>query len=176
VAHNLEIGAGDNPQPGYWHCDRHVSRINRHLLDFVCDALYLPFGDGELDNILLFGVVEHFGIYEVQEVFLEISRCLCRGGKVRFDVPNLDWFLEVYRTGKCPVSGNPLDPVRDEAWILKAIYGSQDGLGQFHRWGWNEKRMREFLMKPNWEFSKVELIGRQWRDPEPNHLIWECIK
>lgn len=167
---NLEIGSGSNPQPGYVHLDRYLDRDSRGLVDVVGDAGRLPFLDGSFDSVLMFGVFEHFGIFEIQEVMLEIVRVLKPGGSFRFDVPDFDWFLERYRDpGK-------LGKDRTEDWVLKSIFGGQDGPGMFHKWAWNEKRLEDFLRKPNWNFSKVRLAGRQWRDPEPNHLIWECVK
>ena len=167
---NLEIGCGNNPQPGYLHCEKYVDNSNRHFVDLVCDASSVPLPDGSCDSILMFGVFEHFGYFEIQEVLLEIVRLLGKGGTFKFDVPDFDWFLERYMRPEL------LEKGRDEEWVLKAIFGGQDAPGMFHKWGWNEKRLRAFLEKPNWNFSEVKLIGRQWRDPEPNHLIWECVK
>ena len=124
----------------------------------------------------MFGVFEHFGFFEVQEVILEVSRVLAPGGVFKFDVPDFDWFIEAYRTGIDKNTGNLLEPHRNEKWIMHSIFGGQDGPGMFHRWGWNELRLREFLAKPNWGFSSFSLVGRQWRDAEANHLIWECVK
>lgn len=167
---NLEIGAGGNPQPGYIHCDRFIDPANPRALDFVCDARRVPLADGQCDSVLMFGVFEHFGYFEVQEVILEVVRLLRPGGVFKFDVPDFDWFIDRY------VHPEKLGGGRDEQWILKSIFGGQDAPGMFHLWGWNESRLRAFLEKPNWAFSSVTLVGRAWRDPEPNHLIWECVK
>lgn len=167
---NLEIGSGSNPHPGYRHCDRYYDRSQRDLLDFVCDAHRLSVPSLSCSNVLMFGVFEHFGFYEVQEVMLEVVRVLEPGGVFRFDVPDFDWFVERYTRPEL------LTGERNEDWVLKAIFGGQDGPGMFHKFGWNERRLKEFLLKPNWNFSEVKLIGRQWRDPEENHLIWECKK
>lgn len=175
---NIEIGSGGNPQPGYIHIDAYVDDNTRHLVDIVADARSLPFSDGEIDNVLMFGVFEHFGFFEVQEVLLEISRVLKVGGVFRFDVPDFDWFIEVYRNGCTidPFTKIALDPHRDMTWVMHAIFGGQDNPGMFHKWGWGEARLTEFLKKPNWEFSDIKLVGRQWRDPESNHLIYDCTR
>jgi predicted SAM-dependent methyltransferase len=173
---NLEIGSGCNPQPGYVHCDAFRNPDCPDALDIVCDARSIPLPDAHCASILMFGVFEHFGFFEVQEVLREVSRLLEKGGTFKFDVPDFDWFLEVYRTGIDPVTSLPIDPVRDEKWIMHAIFGGQDAPGMFHKWGWNEKRLRDFLQNKKWNFSEVRLVGRQWRDPESNHLIWECVK
>jgi predicted SAM-dependent methyltransferase len=166
----LEIGSGGNPQPGYIHLERFIHPNDRYLVDICGDAFCLPFGIGVFDRVLMFGVFEHFGIFEIQEVMLEIIRVLKPGGVFRFDVPDFDWFMERYfNPGKLP-------PGRGDSWVMHAIFGGQDGPGQTHKWGWNEKRIRDFLKMPNWDFEKVDLIGRQWRDAEPNHLIWDCFK
>lgn len=167
---NLEIGCGRNPQPGYLHAERYWSNAGRGSVDIILDANCLPFGNGSFDSILMFGVVEHFGFFELQEVFLEIMRVLRKGGALKFDVPDFDWFVERYRQPEL------LEKNRDESWVLHAIFGGQDGPGQFHKWGWSERRMMGFLKKPNWSFSEIKMVGRQWRDPEENHLIWECVK
>lgn len=173
---NLEIGSGCNPQPGYIHCDTHRDINCPSALDIVCDARAVPLDSGSCDSILMFGVFEHFGYYEVQEVLLEVWRLLREGGTFKFDVPDFDWFVEAYRTRKCSITGNQIDPIRDDMWFMKSFYGGQDTPGMFHKWMWNQKRLEDFLAKPNWRFSSFKLIGRQWRDPEPNHLIYEVIK
>lgn len=171
---NLEIGSGCNPTPGFVHCDAYRDSNCPDALDFICDARNVPYPNGHCDVILMFGVFEHFGIFEIEDVMSEIFRLLAPGGKFKFDVPDFDWFLEVYRTGNDPVTGLKVQSHRTEEWILKSIFGGQDKPGMFHKWGWNEKRLRAFLEK--WKFSEIRMIGRQWRDPESNHLIWECIK
>ncbi len=172
----LEIGSGNNPQPGYIHTDFYVDDSNRHLVDVVCDAKHLPFADGEFDNVLMFGVFEHFGYFEIQEVLLEVSRVLQPGGIFKFDVPDFDWFIHAYLTGKDRNTGEKLEPSRDEKWIMHSLFGGQDGPGMYHKWGWSEKRIMEFMNKPNWEFSEVKIVGHQWRDPEANHIIIDCVK
>ena len=167
---SLDLGSGNNPQPGYIHMERFLDRVHPMMPDVIGDGFKLPFICESFDSVLMFGVFEHFGYFEVQEVLHEIIRVLKIGGSFKFDVPDFDWFIDAYQ-GKIK-----LDPVRTEAWIMQAFYGGQDGPGMYHRWGWNEKRMRDFLSKPNWNFSSFNLVGRQWRDPEPNHLIWECVK
>lgn len=173
---NIEIGSGGNPQPGYIHIDAFVDANTRHLVDIVADARALPFSDGEIDSALMFGVFEHFGLFEASEVLLEISRVLSPGGVFKFDVPDFDWFIHAYLTGEDRNTGRELDPIRDEAWVMHAIFGGQNGPGMTHKWGWNEARLTEFLKKPNWEFSEINMVGRQWRDPESNHLIYECTR
>ena len=176
MAKNIEIGSGGNPQPSYIHIDAYVDNNTRHLVDIVADARSLPFNDGEIDSVLMFGVFEHFGIFEASQVLLEISRVLKVGGKFKFDVPDFDWFIHAYLTGEDRITGLKLDPNRDMNWIMHAFYGGQENEGMFHKWGWNQKRLEEFLNKPNFEFSSIEFLGRQWRDPESNHLIYECTR
>lgn len=176
MAINLEIGVGSNPQPGYVHSDFVLTRDNRQHVDIVFSARQIPFRNESVDGILMFGVFEHFGIYDIQEVMLEIFRVLKPSGSFRFDVPDFDWFVEVYRTEIDPVTGKPLEPHRDERWVMHAIFGGQDGPGMEHKWGWSQRRLEEFLRKPNWPFSAINFLGRQWRDAEENHLIYECVK
>lgn len=179
----LEIGCGSNPQPGYIHTDLYVDDSNRHLVDVVCDARHLPFGDGEFDSVLMFGVFEHFGYFEIQEVLLEISRVLQPGGVFKFDVPDFDWFIHAYLTGKDRNTDLMLDPCRDEKWVMHSLFGGQDGPGMFHKWAWSEKRLYEFLTNSKYGFSMVKSLGRNceannWprKDGEDNHLIFYCAK
>ncbi len=167
---SLEIGCGGNPQPGYIHSDFRLHSGNRAFVDVVCDGKALSFRRGVFDSVLMFGVFEHFGIFEIQEVMLEIYRVLKPSGTFRFDVPDFDWFVERYLHPELLESG------RTEEWVLKSIFGAQDGLGMVHQWGWNQKRLEDFLMKPNWPFSRIQFLSRQWRDPEENHLVYECVK
>ena len=167
---NVEIGCSGNPQPGYIHCDRFFDRSNHADVDVVCDAAVLPFGDGLVDSVLMFGVFEHFGYFEVQEVLLEVSRVLREGGSFKFDVPDFNWFLERY------LHPELLEDGRTEEWVLHSLFGWQRHGLDFHRWGWSKRRLEDFLRKPNWNFIDVRFLGRQWRDPESNHLIYECKK
>lgn len=167
---HLEIGSGDNPQPGYVHMERFMGACGSCLPDIIGDACRIPFINGCLDSVLMFGVFEHFGFFEICGVVLEVFRALKPGGTFKFDVPDFDWFVERYIRPELRTGG------RDEEWILKSIFGGQDGPGMKHCWGWNEERLFRFLTDKIFGFSSVSLIGRQWRDPEPNHLIWECIK
>ena len=172
---NLEIGSGGNPQPGYLHLERYVEGLDMDQYDVVADARSMPFPDEWFDSALMFGVFEHLGFFEAEEALSEISRVMKIGAIFKFDVPDFDWFVHAYISGK-DENGEPLRPERDEAWVLKSIFGGQDGPGMFHKWGWNERRMRELLSNPSCGFSFFRLVGRQWRDPEHNHLIWECVK
>src|SRR3990167_10391580 len=131
---SLEIGSGKNPQPGYIHLERFIDRNSIGLVDVCGDAHNLPFYNRSFDSVLMFGVFEHFGIFEIQEVMLEIVRVLKEGGVFRFDVPDFDWFMERY------IHPESLGPGRTTQWILHAIFGVQDGSGMEHRWGWNEGR------------------------------------
>ena len=169
---NLEIGSGNNPQPGYVHTDRYLDHKHPCLPDVCCDASDLPFRNDIFDSVLMFGVFEHFGIFEIQIVVHEVVRVLRKGGTFKVDVPDFDWFVGHY----LEIRNEPLDPVRTKEWIMHAIFGGQEAPGMFHKWAWNETRLRKFLEKPNWAFSTVSLVGRKWRDPEANHLIWECVK
>ena len=72
MAFNLEIGSGINPQPGYVHMERFIDNSNFRFVDICGDAFRIPFLDGVFDSILLFGVFEHFGYFEIQEVALDL--------------------------------------------------------------------------------------------------------
>ena len=125
----------------------------------------------------MFGVFEHLGRFEALDALREISRVLVPGGIFKFDVPDLDWFVSAYISGNDPDTGRPLgESGRDEEWVLKSIFGGQDGPGQFHKWGYGKRHLDALLARPEWGFAEVRFIGRQWRDPEHNHLIYECKK
>lgn len=170
----LEIGCGSNPTPGYLNTDFYVDSKNGHFVDQQADARELPFPDASFVEVLAFGVIEHFGRFEVPKVFSEAYRVLKPGGIFKFDVPDFDWFVHAYTSGKDIFTGMDLTPNRTEEWIMKSIFGGQDGPGQYHKWGWNERRIGDVIRESL--FKSYVLTGRQWRDPEHNHLIFECRK
>jgi len=151
-----------------------VGYKNKHLVDQEADARELPFEDGKFSEVLAFGVIEHFDRFEVKRVFSEVYRVLKSGGIFKFDVPDFDWFAHAYLTGFDKIKGQRISADRDEEWLLKGIFGGQDGPGQYHKWAWNQRRMGIFILSTR--FKSSQLVGRQWRDPEENHLIWECVK
>jgi hypothetical protein len=131
------------------------------------DIFNLPFVDESVDEILAEHLIEHLTYEEEKEFFLESFRLLKPGGKLRLEVPDLEWvlrkfieakddFKDFYQVGAVDhYFGN--GPETDNRWglLTTAIWGNQNGGGQFHKNGFTIGKFQS--IKNLIGFSEVEI-------------------
>lgn len=110
------------------------------------DVFNLPYKDGEVDEILCLGFVEHLSFEDERKFFLEVKRTLKQGGLLHLTVPDFDslakqWldakddFQDFYMIGtKEHWFGNCSRSLGNKwGYLTASIFGNQNGAGQFHK-------------------------------------------
>jgi hypothetical protein len=144
----VEIGCGESPLPPFdrWiHTDFKTFYTTDHV-EIECSGYELPFKGNEVGKIWLAGVWEHFSYHECELAIENWDRCLVDGGEIYFNFPPIDDYIRRYNEGEV-----------NWDWLMGAIYGWQRFEKDFHRSGWCEKTIIEFLKK--WEKKyQIEII------------------
>jgi predicted SAM-dependent methyltransferase len=146
----LHIGCGNNVKEGYVNIDKFVK--NASIENY--DILKLPIDENSVDEVLAEHVVEHLTFQEEREFFYEMYRVLKTGGKLKLEVPDIEWvlstfleanddFKDFYQVGAVDhYFGNGM--AIDNRWSLltTAIWGNQNGEGQFHKNGYTVDKLK----------------------------------
>ena len=77
----LNLGCGDKLIEGYINVDVATSRKGV-APDVLADLRSLPFGSNYADEILAVHVIEHFYLWEAEDVLNHWKNCLRRGGQI----------------------------------------------------------------------------------------------
>jgi len=135
----IEIGSGQNPQPGCAHVE---VTSNFPDVDIVCDVSSerLPIADGVSDEVLANHVIEHIPWRNLTFVVSEWNRILRPGGRVVLRTPNLKKICEQYLKGEIsPEWPADMDALIDtfgsfgpSQWALVKLFSGQDYPSNFH--------------------------------------------
>jgi len=140
----LHIGSGLNLKDGYTNVDKFVTHPDIENWDI----LNLPVEDSCVEFVLAEHLAEHLTFAEEKQFFYEMFRVLKPHGTLRIEVPDIEWVLKAFISAKDNFQdfykvgavdhyfGNGL-PI-DNRWSLltTAIWGNQNGEGQFHKNGY----------------------------------------
>jgi len=189
----LNLGCASNLLEGYVNIDQDSMEVIRKrypYLEFPYDAkifnydvFNLPYRDGEVDEIIADGFIEHLSFIEEKKIFEEIKRVLKPGGKIEFSVPNFekvviawlaakdDWkdfySLEEKDINKQHWFGT-YSYNQDNRWgyITAMLFGSQHGEGQYHQNCYTSPKIHAMMTKLG--FSDTIVTEWNWkgdRDP-----------
>jgi SAM-dependent methyltransferase len=146
----LHIGCGNNIKEGYVNVDKYVKNVSIKNWDIF----NLPIDENSVDEVLAEHLAEHLTFQEEKEFFLEMYRVLKMGGKLILEVPDIEWVLRTFLEAKDDFKdfyqvgavdhyfGNGLQ--LDNRWSLlaTAIWGNQNGEGQFHKNGYTVDKLK----------------------------------
>lgn len=137
VGVRLNLGCGGKQVAGYIGVDfeENYSGVKP---DVVADLRSLPFEDGSVDEVLAVHVIEHFYLWEVEDVLKEWKRVLKPGGKIVLELPCLDKIINAF----IEYSGAP--PVNLAMWGLYGDPGHKDEK-MCHRWAYSVNALRALL-------------------------------
>jgi len=148
LAIRLNLGCGNKILDGYLNCD-YEDNYSDNKPDVPCDIRELPFDNDFADEILAVHVLEHFYVWEVEDVLNEWIRVLKPGGKLVIEVPCLDKIINHF----IKFDGAP--PVNLAMWGLYGDPSYQDAR-MTHRWCYSEKQLEALLKQVNLTEIKSE--------------------
>lgn len=175
---NIEIGPGEDPQPGYnafVEVRKDLETMLRkrgtfHHMDFQRDGLNPNKGGFEnntADRILAIHMLEHVGRDKQAFFFKQCKRVLKPGGVLEVHVPNLDFIVKAYEVWR--VKGRT-DLLLDNLQV--ALFGAGEGHFHKHRIAYNAPMLRWMFEK--FGFRNVKNLTTQKKD---RHTIgWEWVQ
>lgn len=159
----LEIGSGQNPQPGYKHLDIDP---NFPQIDYVSDLAKdgIPLPDASCDEILANHVIEHIPWRKLPFVLSECSRVLRPGGSMVIRTPDLEFicrsYLEKEITPEWPGDMDKMEEVfgsfGPSQWAIVKLFSGQDYESNFHFVCLDFEAAEQLLLRNG--FSQVERV------------------
>jgi SAM-dependent methyltransferase len=148
----LNLGSGDLSLPGYLNVDQASERGGHHP-DIISDIRKLDLPACHADEILAIHVLEHFYLWEVDDVLAEWRRVLKPGGRLVIELPDL---IKCARNLlKAPDIANP------DQWKLNmfGLYGDQNWREPImtHKWGWTRQLLESKLKQCGFTEIRHEL-------------------
>ncbi len=145
----LHIGCGKNFLADYVNIDAYVKGDGIKNWDI----LNLPIEENSIIEVLAEHVVEHLSFADEEKFFREMYRVLHSAGKLKIEVPDVEWvfqkfvsgkddFKDFYQTGSLDhYFGNGKDTEQRWSLLATAIWGNQNGEGQFHKNGYTKSKI-----------------------------------
>jgi predicted SAM-dependent methyltransferase len=143
----INLGCGHVPLDGYLNIDR------RELpgVDIVAEAGNLPFGPGEIDEIVSAHLLEHFPQEQLKRELLPYWKSLLKpGGLFRAVVPDAEAMIREYSAGRYPYDH-----------LRQVFYGAQDYDGDFHHNMFIPSHMSVLLVEAGFVDEKIVEAGRR---------------
>lgn len=177
----LELGAGHRGTRNYIHHDAYPFPG----IDLVCKPWELPYGDGELDEVLALAFIEHLTYGEAFDTFREVHRCLKPGGEFVFDVPDYPAWAAMYLRWIDPTLHLSREPEASLEHCRQTLFGWQRWPGDEHKSGWDETLLIDELMTTKFDvnvrqdgqfFLDRGLYRRRFTQPWNAHLYVVAVK
>jgi len=128
----VNIGCGLNYREGYINIDVREEVKPDIVLDL--EECKLPFGDGEVSEIIAHDIIEHVSFRKVRDLFIEFNRVLKIGGQISIRVPDIRSLAK---------------NVMERAWSYWEIgywfYGAQDYPQNIHKSGFTFEALASLL-------------------------------
>lgn len=155
------------------------------------DIFNLPFSDNSVDEIRADSLIEHLSFYEESRFFKEVRRVLKPGGVFRFETPDFedavrlwldakDEWKEFYRNDTEAIESNhwfgQYSYSTDNRWgyLMAMIFGSQNGLGQYHKNCYTVPKIRALLDYLG--FVELEISHYRWKGDRDLMIAVRSIK
>ena len=126
-------------------------------VDFIGDVTDLTQFDTETaEEVYASHVLEHVSFLKIQKIFNEVFRILKKGGEFFISVPDLEVITRLFIEEKDPSS---------KIQIMKYIYGGQIDQFDFHKCGFWEDLVLNFLKNSNFKkYKKVQFFEDKFND------------
>lgn len=130
----INLGCGNHPLDGFINVD-----LNPAWADVVCDVRCLDvFDDNYADEIVASHLIEHFYLWEVQDILAEWKRVLKPNGNLYLECPDLQKVAAMFLHGGYPD--------RFTLWGFYGDPGHKEPL-MCHRWGYTPMSLGNELLK-----------------------------
>ena len=142
----LNVGCGERTFKEYpegHKCINYDERANLPNVDVVGDVRKLNFPDAEFDFIIASDIMEHFTIFETENILKEWKRVLKIGGIIEFRMPDLKTICKKYIDGS--------HTAKNTSWLL---YGGQSYSGNYHYTGFDREWFKSII--ESLEFKEIE--------------------
>lgn len=143
VGYNLHLGSGPVTHPDLINVDGFPFK-SVHYVRRIDDLSFCA--DNVVDLIYASHCLEHFKYSDVDRVLMEWFRTLKKDGILRISVPDFDKLLKIY-----VASAENMDSV------IPQMMGGQENIFNFHYTLFNEKSLREKLLKCGFR------VVREWK-------------
>ena len=133
----LNVGCGERTFkecPEGYECINYDERANLPNVDVVGDVRKLDFPDEEFSFIIASDIMEHFTIFETENILREWKRVLKIGGIIEFRMPNLKAICKKY-----------IDGVSDAKLTSWLLMGGQTYRGNFHYVSFDREWFRSII-------------------------------
>jgi len=155
----VEVGPGDAPEPGHLHAD---VRPGPHV-EYVTNAVSLPFPDGSVSHIYTRHCLEHLTRWEGEKFVAECCRVLRPGGTLHIIVPNMAFHMEQFHHGD-----------RDHA--CAAFWGWQRHEHDLHKWGYWWETLSQLLLRAGFTGVDNLTAGPKSRERSEMHLEVSAVR
>jgi predicted SAM-dependent methyltransferase len=191
----LNIGCGGRPLKGYINVDMDTleemrvrypnQEFDNNLVIEQYDIFNLPFEKNSVDEIRAEGLIEHLSFIDEPKFFYEIVRVLKPGGKIYLSTvdfetsvkqwleANDDW-RDFYRNDHESIINNhwfgtfTYSPTNRWGYLTATLFGSQNGVGQFHTNCYTEAKLRAIFSRLNLIVESIERF--QWKG-DRDHML-----
>ena len=184
----LNLGCGGRPLRNYINVDMDTleqirarypnQAFEEDLIVVQYDIFNLPYTDNSVDEIRAEGLIEHLPFIDEPRFFNEVVRILKPGGllylsTVDFEMAVKQWleaeddWKDFYRNDQEAILHQhwfgtyTYEPTNRWGYLTATLFGSQNGVGQFHTNCYSEAKLRAICKKMNLHVVSIERF--QWK-------------
>jgi predicted SAM-dependent methyltransferase len=197
----LNLGCGGRPLSEYINIDMDTldqmrkrypnQEFSDDLIIEQYDLFNLPYEDSSVDEVMSDGLIEHISFIDESRFFYEVKRVLKPGGMMRLSTVDFEKTVKAWLDYDDDWKGffkNDTQSINDEHWfgtysynsknrwgyITATLYGSQNGLGQFHTNCYTDKKLHAICK--HLDMSVVGIKKMKWKGDRDHMLELTAIK
>ena len=129
----------------------------------------MPYENNTVNEILCNAFLEHLDFVEERKFFFEVKRILKPEGIFNFSVPDFEWLIkkwiqandewkDFYYTDQGEHWFGQKNRNMDTRWgyLIAAIFGNQNGLGQYHKNAFTKQKIEMILEKIDFKIVEIK--------------------
>lgn len=145
----------------------------------------LPFENGTVDEIRADGLIEHLDFKEEKKFFFELKRIVKKGGLIKLSTVDFEKTIKQWLSAKDDWKDfhrDDIESIKNKFWfgtytykpnnrwgyLTATFYGSQNGLGQYHKNCYSKKKLSAICKKL--DFKVIKIKNFRWKKNR-DHMI-----